>query len=91
MCNGRSFKNTLVSTCNGVVLCDACDRKDLEDNKKINVFGDKWSMKILWMCAIGSAISLYMVAAERQMQNRDRMLAESLKAMESDEGNDEEV
>ncbi|GMN44770.1 hypothetical protein TIFTF001_013965 [Ficus carica] len=55
------------------------------------VIGDKWSMKILWMCAIGSAISLYMVAAERQMQNRDRMLAESLKAMESDEGNDEEV
>lgn len=47
------------------------------------VIGDKWSMRILWACAIGSAISLYMVAVERQMQNRERLLAESLKA-ESD-------
>ena len=39
MCNGRSLKITLVSTCTGVVLCDACDRKDVEDIKKINVFG----------------------------------------------------
>lgn len=41
--------------------------------------------------AILTCLGLYMVAAERQMQNRDRMLAESLKAMESDEGNGEEV
>ncbi|KAE8732158.1 hypothetical protein F3Y22_tig00002237pilonHSYRG00554 [Hibiscus syriacus] len=47
------------------------------------VIGDKWSMRILWACAIGSAIGLYMVAVERQQQNRDRMMAESLKAMES--------
>ncbi|XP_057951617.1 uncharacterized protein LOC131146211 [Malania oleifera] len=55
------------------------------------VIGDKWSMRILWFCAIGSAISLYMVATERQMQNRERMMAESLKAMESDGGGGEEV
>ncbi|KAL9441253.1 hypothetical protein AB3S75_019850 [Citrus x aurantiifolia] len=47
------------------------------------VIGDKWSMRVLWACAIGSAIGLYMVAVERQMKNRERMLAESLKA-ESD-------
>ncbi|KAK9046383.1 hypothetical protein V6N11_052271 [Hibiscus sabdariffa] len=50
------------------------------------VIGDKWSMRILWACAIGSAVGLYMVAVERQQQNRDRMLAESLKAMESEGG-----
>ncbi|EXB76295.1 hypothetical protein L484_025653 [Morus notabilis] len=55
------------------------------------VIGDKWSMRILWACAIGSAIGLYMVAAERQMQNRNRMLAESFKAMDSDSSNGEEV
>ncbi|OMO80318.1 hypothetical protein CCACVL1_13037 [Corchorus capsularis] len=54
------------------------------------VIGDKWSMRILWACAIGSAISLYMVAVERQKQNRDRMMAESLQAMES-EGSGEKV
>ncbi|KAJ8751363.1 hypothetical protein K2173_016559 [Erythroxylum novogranatense] len=48
------------------------------------VIGDKWSMRILWMCAIGSAISLYMVAVERQAQNRKRMMAESLKVMEEE-------
>lgn len=52
------------------------------------VIGDKWSMRVLWACAIGSAISLYMVAVERQMQNRERMLAESLEA-ESDGMGDE--
>lgn len=41
---------------------------------------DKWSMRVLWACAIGSAIGLYMVAVERQMQNRDKMMAEALKA-----------
>ncbi|KAJ0988160.1 hypothetical protein J5N97_006516 [Dioscorea zingiberensis] len=41
------------------------------------VVGDKWSMRILWMCAIGSAISLYMVAVERQAQNRARMMEEN--------------
>ncbi|KAL4332108.1 hypothetical protein GQ457_07G014510 [Hibiscus cannabinus] len=48
------------------------------------VIGDKWSMRILWACAIGSAVGLYMVAVERQQQNRDRMMAESLNAMESE-------
>ncbi|KAK9024571.1 hypothetical protein V6N11_004729 [Hibiscus sabdariffa] len=52
------------------------------------VIGDKWSMRILWACAIGSAVGLYMVAVERQQQNRDRMMAESLKAMESEGGGD---
>ncbi|KAK7405222.1 hypothetical protein VNO78_06421 [Psophocarpus tetragonolobus] len=51
------------------------------------VIGDRWSMRILWACAIGSAISLYMVAVERQAQNRERMLAEQLRAMESGESN----
>ncbi|XP_022717087.1 uncharacterized protein LOC111275819 [Durio zibethinus] len=54
------------------------------------VIGDKWSMRILWLCAIGSAISLYMVAVERQKRNRDQMMAESLKAMDS-EGNSEQA
>ncbi|KAK9273229.1 hypothetical protein L1049_018036 [Liquidambar formosana] len=54
------------------------------------VIGDKWSMRVLWMCAIGSAISLYMVAVERQIQNRERMMAESLKAMESGADSGEE-
>ncbi|XVF18890.1 hypothetical protein REPUB_Repub11eG0062400 [Reevesia pubescens] len=48
------------------------------------VIGDKWSMRVIWVCAIGSAIGLYMVAVERQKQNRDRMMAESLSAMESE-------
>ncbi|KAF5730665.1 hypothetical protein HS088_TW19G00258 [Tripterygium wilfordii] len=48
------------------------------------VIADKWSMRVLWLCAIGSAVGLYMVAVERQMQNRERMLAESLNNMESD-------
>ncbi|TKY66545.1 hypothetical protein E2542_SST09421 [Spatholobus suberectus] len=51
------------------------------------IIGDKWSMRILWACAIGSAVSLYMVAVERQAQNRERMLAEELRAMESGESN----
>ncbi|XP_011082658.1 uncharacterized protein LOC105165375 [Sesamum indicum] len=46
------------------------------------VIGDKWSARILWVCAIGSAIGLYMVAVERQMQNREKMMAESLRAAE---------
>ncbi|XP_040990058.1 uncharacterized protein LOC121237403 [Juglans microcarpa x Juglans regia] len=52
------------------------------------VISDKWSMRVLWLCAIGSAVGLYMVAVERQTQNRNRMLAENLKAMEG-EGSDE--
>ncbi|XP_027355851.1 uncharacterized protein LOC113865474 [Abrus precatorius] len=55
------------------------------------VVGDKWSMRILWACAIGSAIGLYMVAVERQAKNRERMLAEGLKAMESGESNGGDV
>ncbi|KAK4771177.1 hypothetical protein SAY87_031709 [Trapa incisa] len=39
---------------------------------------DKWSMRILWMSAIGSGIGLYMVVVERQLQNRERMAAEGL-------------
>ncbi|KAK2639104.1 hypothetical protein Ddye_026899 [Dipteronia dyeriana] len=54
------------------------------------VIGDKWSMRVLWLCAIGSAISLYMVAVERQIQNRDRLLAESLSTAEA-EGVGEDV
>ncbi|BBH01815.1 hypothetical protein Prudu_012194 [Prunus dulcis] len=34
-------------------------------------------------------MGLYMVAAERQAQNRQRMLAEELKAMEAESGNGE--
>ncbi|KAL3736202.1 uncharacterized protein LOC104450139 [Eucalyptus grandis] len=55
------------------------------------VIGDKWSMRILWACALGSVISFYMVAVERQTQNRDRMLAESLNSTESGVGSGEEV
>ncbi|KAH7544160.1 hypothetical protein JRO89_XS15G0119600 [Xanthoceras sorbifolium] len=54
------------------------------------VISDKWSMRVLWLCAIGSGISLYMVAVDRQMKNRDRMLAESLRAAEA-EGSGEDV
>ncbi|XP_038983181.1 uncharacterized protein LOC103713547 [Phoenix dactylifera] len=50
------------------------------------VAGDKWSQRILWFCAIGSAISLYMVAVERQAQNRGRMMAEGLKGMDGASG-----
>ncbi|KAK4795589.1 hypothetical protein SAY86_027915 [Trapa natans] len=39
---------------------------------------DKWSMRILWMSAIGSGIGLYMVVVERQLQNRERMAAEGV-------------
>ncbi|XVF78284.1 hypothetical protein PTKIN_Ptkin14bG0119400 [Pterospermum kingtungense] len=53
------------------------------------VIGDKWSMRILWVCAIGSAIGLYMVAVERQKQNRDHMMAETLKAMDSESSGDQ--
>lgn len=43
------------------------------------VISDKWSMRILWACAIGSAISLYMVAVDRQTQNREKMMAAALR------------
>ncbi|XP_020109037.1 uncharacterized protein LOC109724582 [Ananas comosus] len=46
------------------------------------VVGEKWSQRILWVCAIGSAISLYFVAVERQAQNRARMMAEGLKSVD---------
>ncbi|XP_009614553.1 uncharacterized protein [Nicotiana tomentosiformis] len=42
------------------------------------IVGDKWSGRLLWVCAIGSAIGFYMVAVERQMQNREKMMAEAL-------------
>ncbi|KAK1439595.1 hypothetical protein QVD17_05415 [Tagetes erecta] len=44
------------------------------------VISDKWSMRVLWITAIGSAIGLYMVAVERQTQNREKMMAEALRA-----------
>ncbi|KAB2615863.1 hypothetical protein D8674_022451 [Pyrus ussuriensis x Pyrus communis] len=53
------------------------------------VIGDRWSMRILWACAIGSAVSLYMVAVDRQLKNRERALAEELKAMEAESGSGE--
>ncbi|RWR95094.1 Pentatricopeptide repeat [Cinnamomum micranthum f. kanehirae] len=75
------------------------------------VVGDKWSSRILWLCALGSAVGsffattlllklikkkmkkdttcLYMVAVERQTQNRNRMIAESLRAMEGESGGEE--
>ena len=37
-----------------------------------------------------NCLGLYMVAVERQAQNRQRMLAEELKAMESGESNGED-
>ncbi|XP_058114435.1 uncharacterized protein LOC131257667 isoform X2 [Magnolia sinica] len=49
------------------------------------VVGDKWSQRILWFCAIGSALGLWMVGVERQAQNRERMIAESLRAAGEDE------
>lgn len=45
------------------------------------VVGDKWSQRILWLCAIGSAVSLYFVAVERQAQNRHRMMQEGLQGL----------
>ncbi|KAJ4810681.1 HrpN-interacting protein from malus protein [Rhynchospora pubera] len=47
------------------------------------VVGEKWSQKVLWFCAIGTAISLYMVAVERQAQNRQRAMNQGLKALDS--------
>ncbi|KAL8543393.1 hypothetical protein ACS0TY_004069 [Phlomoides rotata] len=48
------------------------------------VIGDRWSSRILWLCAFGSAVGFYMVAVERQMQNRQKqMMAEALKAAEA--------
>ncbi|MCL8600217.1 hypothetical protein NAB79_18345, partial [Proteus mirabilis] len=55
------------------------------------VISDKWSMRVLWLCAIGSGITLFMVAQERQLQNRQRMLAEGLKDTESGAATGEEV
>ncbi|KAL9259062.1 hypothetical protein AKJ16_DCAP14314 [Drosera capensis] len=55
------------------------------------VVPDKWSMRILWACAIGSAISLYMVAVERQMKNREKMMADALQGVEAGGGSDEDV
>ncbi|KAH7684274.1 hypothetical protein IHE45_05G232000 [Dioscorea alata] len=49
------------------------------------VVGDKWSRRILWLCVIGSGISLYMVAVERQAQNRNRMIGEQFSDAEGEE------
>ncbi|XP_023906748.1 uncharacterized protein LOC112018454 [Quercus suber] len=50
---------------------------------------DKWSMRVLWFCALGSAVGLYMVAVDRQIKNRERMMAENLKAMEGEGGGED--
>ncbi|KAK9115094.1 hypothetical protein Syun_021891 [Stephania yunnanensis] len=50
------------------------------------VIGDKWSMRVLWFCALGSAVGLYMVAVDRQAKNREKMLAESLNAYPGSDG-----
>ncbi|KAH9625386.1 hypothetical protein KSS87_011457 [Heliosperma pusillum] len=44
---------------------------------------DKWSMRVLWACAIGSAVGLYMVAVDRQMKNREKMIAQGLASVDS--------
>ncbi|KAF6146530.1 hypothetical protein GIB67_008816, partial [Kingdonia uniflora] len=48
------------------------------------VIADKWSMRILWGCAFGSAIGLWMVGVDRQKENREKVMAESLRAMDAD-------
>ncbi|XP_031487665.1 uncharacterized protein LOC116255793 [Nymphaea colorata] len=45
--------------------------------------GDKWSSRILWFCALGSAVGFYMVALERRAQNMERAMAEYSKELES--------
>ncbi|XP_075669100.1 uncharacterized protein LOC142638910 [Castanea sativa] len=50
---------------------------------------DKWSMRVLWFCALGSAVGLYMVAVDRQTKNRERMMAENMKAMEGEGGGED--
>ncbi|XP_047945747.1 uncharacterized protein LOC125192265 [Salvia hispanica] len=47
------------------------------------VITDKWSSRILWLTAFGSAAGLYMVMVERQLQNKERQMAEALRAAES--------
>ncbi|KAK4342058.1 hypothetical protein RND71_037874 [Anisodus tanguticus] len=42
------------------------------------IIADKWSGRLLWVCAIGSAVGFYMVAVERQTQNRAKMMAQAL-------------
>ncbi|CAI0376150.1 unnamed protein product [Linum tenue] len=55
------------------------------------VIGDKWSMRILWMCALGSAVGLYMVAVERQAQNRKKMMAEGFTGLDDGGGEGDDV
>ncbi|XLU53459.1 hypothetical protein S245_012680, partial [Arachis hypogaea] len=62
----------------------------LDDMGARGVVGDKWSMRILWACALGSAAGLYMVAVERQKKNREKILAEALN-MELGESNGKDV
>ncbi|GJW00549.1 hypothetical protein Tco_1555800 [Tanacetum coccineum] len=54
------------------------------------VICDKWSMRVLWLTAIESAIGLYMVDVERQKQNNENMLAESLRAAAEANAEEEE-
>ncbi|KAG9457389.1 hypothetical protein H6P81_001897 [Aristolochia fimbriata] len=55
-----------------------------QGNMARGVVGDKWSLRILWLCAFGSAAGLYMVAVERQAQNRQWAIQEGLQATEGD-------
>ncbi|XP_042430687.1 uncharacterized protein LOC122017201 [Zingiber officinale] len=49
------------------------------------IVGEKWSQRILWLCAIGSAISLYFVGVERQTQNHLRKMAEGFDDIDDSE------
>ncbi|KAL5698116.1 hypothetical protein ACHQM5_029195 [Ranunculus cassubicifolius] len=44
------------------------------------VVGDKWSNRILWLYALGSAVGLWMVGVERQAQNRERALRAAMES-----------
>ncbi|KAK8935369.1 hypothetical protein KSP39_PZI013129 [Platanthera zijinensis] len=46
------------------------------------VVGEIWSQRVLWLCAVGSAIGLYMVGVDRQAQNRARMMADGLTSLD---------
>ncbi|KAL5698098.1 hypothetical protein ACHQM5_029177 [Ranunculus cassubicifolius] len=51
------------------------------------VVGDKWSNRILWLCALGSAVGLWMVGVETQAQNRERALRAAMESgADADDG-----
>ncbi|KAK7828137.1 hypothetical protein CFP56_030490 [Quercus suber] len=55
---------------------------DKQDMGGRGAIPDKWSMRVLWFCALGSAV-------DRQIKNRERMMAENLKAMEGEGGGED--